>query len=990
MVRRFALLLASSTLISSGFARQIESICGSNPELRKQELFLHRQAARGRRRAFASDARSETALAPSQDIGEIAVLPDDGGIVARRNLFDLDQKTLTFLPAPPLNGAYEFQVTGASYDSAAAAAGTALPLADDDTRGVPLAFSFPFFGKTYQTVFVNSDGNLTFNQGDNAGMERSLGRMAGGVPRIAPLFEDLDPTQSSSGVLVTSEANRLVVSWVQVPEFSVFGTGGVETFQVRLYPDGRIQFTYSGMHSGGAVVGIGPGGLHGQSSVVSFSTGQGSTAFTSMVAERFINADEIDIETAAQRFFETHDDSYDYIAFFNDEGIWASKGALAWEQTLRNYRTGYGDVQVDDGAEYGSAARLQSVLNMGPLSLYPASPTGIISLRAGSGYNMLKLLGHEAGHLFLAYASVPDPNDPAGQPMLGIENVHWAFNFNAEGSFMEGNQIQDNGMNAEPRFVTTAAVEQYSPLDQYLMGLRAPADVPPTFLVTGNSSSLSTAFPQVGIAFNGTRQDIQVSDIIQAQGRRTPDSTVSQRHFRMAFVLITKAGATPSGIEIAQLEAYRSEFEPFYNQATGGRASMDATLRHLLSLSVAPAAGVIAGQSGKATLSIQQPPASPVTVNLQAGTGTISVPPMVTIPAGSTTVTFSIHGLGAGVDDLTASAAGDRFETAHARIQVLPASALTVATVSGNWQTMNANGSVMQPIVMRVSDQNNLPYPGARLLAVPTGGGKVTPQAAAVDAKGQAIFQWTPTASGARLQISLAGSTQHVIINALPPTSFSASGVVNSASLLPGIAPGELMTINGTSLAGGVISQAGAPWPTELAGVSVLFNNEPAQLLSVSDSQINLIAPADLGTGAATLTVQTGSGTSAALNVTVTPVAPGIFSDPKTNFGNVMNAGTTVTTAQQPAAPGATIEIYCTGLGAVHANSAGQMVTVAQPQVSIEGMPATVLSSALVPSYGGGMYLVSAQLPQNLPAGPQNLVLTISGISSNSVKVAIQ
>ena len=990
MDRRFAPLLACLTLISSGSARQIPSVCGTNRELRKQELFLHRQAVRARHRALQlADARTAAALAPAQDIGDIAILPDDGGVVARRNLFDLDQQTLTFSPAPPMVAGYQFQVTAQSYDTAAAAAGTLVPLADDDTQQVQIEFSFPFFGNAYQSVFVNSDGNLTFGEGDTSATERSIGRLAGGAPRIAPLFEDLDPSQSQQGVFITSEPGRLVVSWVQVPEYSVFGTGGVETFQVRLYPDGRIQFAYNGINTQGAVVGIGPGHLLGQSSIVSFSAG-GSAAFTSTVAERFINADEVDIETATQRFLETHDDSYDYIAFYNDEGIWASTGALAWEQTLRNHRTGYGDVEADDGAEYGSASRLQSVLNMGPLSLYPASPTGIISLRATSGYDMMKLLGHEVGHLFLAYASVPDPNDPAAMPMLGIEYVHWAFNFNAEASFMEGNQIQDNGVNAEPRFVTTAAVDQYSPLDQYLMGFRAPDEVPPTFLVTGSASGLAMQFPQVGVGFDGTRQDIQIADIIQAEGRRTPDSTVAQRHFRMAFVLIVKAGTTPPATEVAQVEGYRSQFEPFYSAATGGRAFLDATLRRELALSVAPAAGVVAGGAGTATLSIQQPAVSPLTVNLATGSGTISVPPSVVIPAGAAAVSFPIQGLAAGVDGLTASTGDESFETAYARVQVLPAAALTLSTISGDWQTMNANGTLPQPVVVRVADQNNLAYPGVQFEAVPTGGGAVTPASAIADASGQALFQWTPAVAGAQLQISLGGSTQGVTIHALPPTSFTAAGVVNSASSVPAIAPGELVTIYGTSLAGGVISQAGMPWPTQLAGVTVLFNNEPAQLLSVSDSQINLIAPMDLVPGAVSLTVETGAGTSASLNLTVTPVAPGIFADAKTNFGNILNAGTSATTQQQPAPLGGVIEIYCTGLGAVHASSTGQMITVAQPLVFIGGVPAVVLSSVLAPSYGGGMYQVNVQLPQNVPSGVQNLVLMVGHALSNSVKVAIQ
>src|SRR5207253_557230 len=122
-------------------------------------------------------------------------------------------------------------------------------------------------------------------------------------------------------------------------------------------------------------------------------------------------------------------------------------------------------------------------------------------------------------------------------------------------------------------------------------------EVPPTFLVTGNPSGFSLRFPEVGINFSGGRRDVAVDDVIEAEGRRTPDFTVAQRHFRTAFVLIVKQGTTPSAAELTQIEAMRSQFEPFYHQATGGRANLDAGLRRALSLSLYPAAGVPLGAS---------------------------------------------------------------------------------------------------------------------------------------------------------------------------------------------------------------------------------------------------------------------------------------------------------------------------------------------------------------------------------------------------------
>ena len=57
----------------------------------------------------------------------------------------------------------------------------------------------------------------------------------------------------------------------------------------------------------------------------------------------------------------------------------------------------------------------------------------------------MTVLGHEAGHLFLAFASVPDPTDPSARPMLGFGGSHWSFVFNSEASLNEGEQITDRG-----------------------------------------------------------------------------------------------------------------------------------------------------------------------------------------------------------------------------------------------------------------------------------------------------------------------------------------------------------------------------------------------------------------------------------------------------------------------------------------------------------------------------------------------------------------
>lgn len=994
MRRQFTIFLCFLLFLEAGSARQIQVICGTSREHSKVELFLHRQAERLRQTAQAQSTGGQVSSArpASVDMGNVAVLEDSGGVVVQPNPFNLDQQTLTFTPSAALAASYTSEVSGNSYDAGAAASGMLVRLGDDDFHQTALGFSFPFFGKSYQSIFVDSDGNLTFTEGDDASTDRSLGRMVAGPPRIAPLFRDLDPSKALKGVTVSSSASRLIVSWVQVPEYADFGVGPLQTFQVRLYPDGRIQFAYSGITTSSAVVGISPGGFQGSSSVVSFTSG-GSTVYSSTVAEIFGSTTEVDIQTAAQKFFQTHDDSYDYLAFFNDEDIQAGASALAWEQTVRNSRTGYGDIPVNDAPEYGSPVRLQSVLNMGPLSQYPIDPTDPVAVGGREGYDSLKLIAHETGHLFLAYASVNDPNDPMAMPMLRSDLAHWAFNFNAEASFMEGNSIQDNGPNASPRYITTAIVDQYAPLDQYLMGFRSADEVAPTFLVTGNPQSFSDRFPSLGVVFNGDRRDISIDEIIQAAGRRTPDYTVAQRHFRMGFVLIVKQGTTPPATELAQVEGYRSQFEAYYAQASGNRGHMDAKLRRALALSVWPAAGVLAGGSITAAVSIQQSISSPVTIALGAPAGNISVPASVTIPAGQTSANFTINGVQPGVEELSATPADTSFETAYAHVQVLAQSALLLSTVSGDRQVVSSMGTIAQPVVMQVSDLNSLFYPGAKVQASASAGGTVTPEVASADANGLATFQWTPgTGANAQLQVFLQGSApaSGVTVTALPPTNINAAGVVNAASFVTGMTPGGLATIYGTTLAGGVSGAASLPWPKSIEDVSVLVNNQPAELLYVSDSQINFLAPSSLATGSAKVTVMTSIGTSSTVQVPVAAVSPGIFFDSGTNFGAILNAGTSQTTLSRPAKRGQFIEIYCTGLGAVQQNGAGLMATVSNPQVSIGGVNAPVNFSGLAPVYNGGLYQVNVQVPQNAPTGTTTLQMTIGGVQSNVVKVGIQ
>lgn len=208
------------------------------------------------------------------DSGDIAVVETDPRILQPGEEFDLAGKTLTF--TPKAGGGYSIDIAGGTINSNL---GTDLSLSDDaSTSALPLGFSFPFFGVIYTAIFVNSNGYATFraastfinfnSTGDfnctgTTDLSTVLDRMAEGSPRIAALWNDLNPTLGG-GVFFNTLPDRMLITWNAIPLFGAPGTSN--TFQATLFPSGVIQFTYGNIGPpstnsvcGGFLVGISPG-----------------------------------------------------------------------------------------------------------------------------------------------------------------------------------------------------------------------------------------------------------------------------------------------------------------------------------------------------------------------------------------------------------------------------------------------------------------------------------------------------------------------------------------------------------------------------------------------------------------------------------------------------------------------------------------------------------------------------------------------------------
>jgi uncharacterized protein (TIGR03437 family) len=961
-MRRFGYLcLVIAVTVAPVMARHGAAGCGTSDTTPAEVLFLHRQAQRARAARLRSLAAGAATASTNFDIGNVAIIEAADGAVETINQFDLDQATLTFTPAAGGTPRYRYAYSGLGYDSSAADQGSpVVALGDDDSRQFTLPFTFRFYGVAYTQVFLNSDGNLTFTAAESASSIRSVGRMAGGPPRIAPLFDDLDPSQPGGSVRFFADASHVVFSWVGVPEWMQSGIGTAQTFQVRLYPDGSIQFSYpdkSHISPSSAAVGIAPGYDAPGTSVVSFHNDP-SEDYPAAVAESFVNnTPVVDIVTVAQKFYETHEDAYDYLVIYNNMGIDAMAAAVAYESTVRSSGAGYSVAPADYGAQYGSAARLRSVMNMGKLDNYPVDPNAVVRLRTGPQDTPLTVLGHESGHLFLAFASIPDPGGSTAKPMIGYGGSHWSFVFNSEASLDEGEQINDLGGG---QFVTGTVTKGFAPLDRYLMGFAPSTDVADTFVVL-NPNVSPLGHPLSGYFFTGTRFPISVNDVIQAVGRRTPDYTVAQHRYRFGFIMVVAPGSEDSVSfpnDVQQVDNYRQQFVAAYTRFSANLGAADTTLNRSLRLSLFPAAGVVAGGSATATITVQTPPKTDLIVQLSAP-GFAQVPDHVTIAAGATSASFTVSGTKAGVEELLATPVDSSYETAYARVQVAAPSQLTLRKAVSNPSSGN--------VAVQLTDVNGLSYPGARIVAATTSG-SVTPTVATTDAAGFASFQWAPGGDAVnQLKLSVeAAPAVTLTLNAGSAVPVI-SAVVNAASFVAGGSPGSLATFFGVNL----------------AGATVLLNGTDVRPFYASDTQVNFYIPAETPLGANVVTVTTPSGLQSSSTVTLVTAQPGIFS------GAVVRADTRASALTTPVSVGDYIEIYCTGLGPTKLSSDGLYRTTVTPVVYLGATAVTPSFSGLAPGFVG-LYQVDARIPAGLASGTLPLVIASGTTYSNEVKIAVQ
>lgn len=554
-------------------------ICGTYRGIEKEIMWNYYQFKAREKSLKKSGTRLTSRDFVSDDVW---VVEDDGTVLTVGfNPFDTDMQTFHF--EPNASGGYDISAIAFNYDFVV---GSNLNLGDDTNTTRNLPFTFKYYGVDWTDIHINANGIISFGVDVNPSGFFDENDFFSELPKIAPYFMDLDPSVGG-GVFLKSATDKMTITWKAVPEF---GTNNSNTLQLVLYQDASFDVTFNGINAKSQtnnraiVFGIHPGGqpnleIISYSDDLPFVGGPGAG-----ILESYLNIQQPIVNDVGlmNRFYLSFADSFFQAIFFTN--FTQTMGGFANEVNIKNNIAGIGLGVFDFSEVLGSNGVLESRLNMNRISAWPNDPRQRFF---GDGNNFLTILGQEAGHRWGAFVNFIDSNGELSNLILGRSDAHWSYYVDVDHSSLEGGNWQPVSENL---FTTPTQIDFFGDIDEYIMGLRTPEEVTPTFYVSSPTNNLprnrDNGTPVMGATATGTAVEVTIEDIIAAEGPRIPTETDAPKDLRQAFILIVRNGTTPSQAELNKISTFRRAWEDYFEIAVDGRIALNTSLTRTFPIAV--------------------------------------------------------------------------------------------------------------------------------------------------------------------------------------------------------------------------------------------------------------------------------------------------------------------------------------------------------------------------------------------------------------------
>jgi len=184
-----------------------------------------------------SDCQTLVACQPLKAIYQDFDSDDPMDLVAHSITFTRDTNNINGYTWAVTQDATTYPITPGSGTTSAT-----MDLGDDESQAYAFATmtdGFPFYGTTYHSMFVASNGYIALGVDDHS-LHPSAASFLPNGPKVGGYSVDLAPNHGGT-ITIDEFAHSVVVTYDQVPRYS---SGELESFQIEMLDDGTIKFHY--------------------------------------------------------------------------------------------------------------------------------------------------------------------------------------------------------------------------------------------------------------------------------------------------------------------------------------------------------------------------------------------------------------------------------------------------------------------------------------------------------------------------------------------------------------------------------------------------------------------------------------------------------------------------------------------------------------------------------------------------------------------------